>query len=100
MFVSLLLKSMDERSILFGACELWVSVMWYSAGLKMLMLSCWGHPFTLIHLVSLDLSLRLFESVGDVKRMPSEASVLLVKISANLVSMLSSRILIRCFFKS
>ena len=100
MFVSLLLKSMDERSSLFGVWELWVPVMWNSVGLNMLMLSCWGHPFTLIHTVSLDLSLRLFESIGDVKRMPNDASDLLVKISANLVSLLSLRIWIRCFFKS
>lgn len=54
----------------------------------------------LIHTDLLNFTSLLFDSVWDVKRIPSEASVLLVKISANAVSVLRFRYWIRCFLEA
>jgi hypothetical protein len=62
-----------------------------SVGLKTLMVSCCGHPLMEIQTEMLVFLLMLFDSVLDVKRMPSEASVLLVNISANEVSLFKFR---------
>ena len=74
-----------------------VSVILKSVELKVLMERSWGHPFKEIQAVLLVLLLMLFERVCDVKRMPSEASVLLVKISAKVVSFGSDKCLMRTF---